>query len=57
MLLCLPMDYTFNDNILEANKYGVSHIVNPGGVFLIKMLWNVIKGYVMFHTGKRLFFH
>ena len=21
----------FSDNIQEANKYGVSHIVNPGG--------------------------
>lgn len=49
----------FNDNILEANKYGVSHIVNPGGSISDK---DVImecdkRGIVMFHTGKRLFFH
>lgn len=49
----------FSDNIFEAAKYGVSHIVNPGGS---KSDNNVImecdkRGMVMFHTGQRLFFH
>ena len=49
----------FSDNIYEAHKYGVSHIVNPGGS---KSDNDVImecdkKGIVMFHTDQRLFFH
>ena len=49
----------FNDNILEAVKYGVSHIVNPGGSVADEAVITECdkRGLVMFHTGKRLFFH
>ena len=49
----------FSDNIQEANKYGVSHIVNPGGSIRDKgVIMECDKnGIVMFNTNQRLFFH
>ena len=49
----------FSDNIYEAEKYGVSHIVNPGGSKSDKeVIMECDKnGIVMFHTGQRLFYH
>lgn len=49
----------FSDNIHEAEKYGVSHIVNPGGSKADKQVIMECdkKGIVMFHTGQRLFYH
>lgn len=49
----------FSDNIDEAVKYGVSHIVNPGGSTRDADVIKVCDKYglVMAHTGKRLFFH
>ena len=49
----------FPDNIEEASKYGVTHIVNPGGSTSDDSVTSACDKYnmVMFHTGKRLFFH
>jgi len=49
----------FADNIEEACKYGVTHVVNPGGSNGDDGVTSACDKYnmVMFHTGKRLFFH
>lgn len=49
----------FSDNIDEAEKYGVSHIVNPGGSKADRQIIMECdkRGIVMFNTDKRLFFH
>ena len=49
----------FADNIEEAKKYGVTHVVNPGGSNSDESVTSACdkNEIVMFHTGKRLFFH
>ena len=49
----------FADNIEEAKKYGVTHVVNPGGSNGDDGVTTACDKYgmVMFHTGRRLFFH
>ena len=49
----------FADNIEEAKNYGVTHVVNPGGSNGDEGVTTACDKYgmVMFHTGKRLFFH
>ena len=49
----------FSDNIEEAKKYGITHVVNPGGSNGDDGVTAACDKYgiVMFHTGRRLFFH
>ena len=60
MLLCLLMDFCHLLIILKKlSKYGVTHVVNPGGSNGDEGVTSACDKYnmVMFHTGKRLFFH
>ena len=49
----------FPDNIHEAYKYGITHIIQPGGSTADKEIDTVCKEYGITHikTGKRVFYH
>jgi phosphoribosylaminoimidazolecarboxamide formyltransferase/IMP cyclohydrolase len=61
MNICLASDafFPFEDNIDVANKYGVKHIVQPGGSIRDQQIINKVNSYnmTMICTGNRLFLH
>lgn len=61
MQICLASDafFPFEDNIDVANKYGVKHIVQPGGSIRDPQVIDKANSYgmTMICTGNRLFLH